>query len=149
MNHIDRETYSKIHALMPILCVDLLIVHAGEVLLVKRNTEPDKGKWWIPGGRVWKNESLEAAVHRQAAQLGMEVEIKGMLGHLDLDFKEDPFGHGRGTHTVSLVYACASKGREVKLDEFHDDYHWWGGKSNLRELSNTVRELVEGFVKRR
>jgi len=33
---------------MPICCMDLVVHHKGKVLLVKRGTDPEKGKWWAP-----------------------------------------------------------------------------------------------------
>ena len=71
---ISRELYSQILEHMPIPAVDFVLVHNHQVLLALRKDEPAKGQWWIPGGRVLKNETLETAVKRKALQeVGVEV----------------------------------------------------------------------------
>ena len=40
-----------------------------QVLLVQRNIEPEIGKWAIPGGFVFKNESIENSAKRILAEL--------------------------------------------------------------------------------
>ena len=53
MSYIEEELYSKFVELMPIPCVDVLIHDdEGNILLVNRNQEPAKDKWWIIGGRL-------------------------------------------------------------------------------------------------
>jgi ADP-ribose pyrophosphatase YjhB (NUDIX family) len=82
---IPQALYQQITAIMPIPCVDLVIVRAGaagpEVLIVKRAIEPDKGLWCIVGGRVIGGrdvapERLAGAIARQAErELGVEVAV--------------------------------------------------------------------------
>ena len=42
---IPADEYKHILDIMPIPAVDLVVVHEGKVLLVKRTNEPEKGKW--------------------------------------------------------------------------------------------------------
>ena len=55
-----------------VCCVDCLLVRqrAGvkECLLVLRSSEPVKGVWWLPGGRLLKGETFFAAAKRKAQQ---------------------------------------------------------------------------------
>src|SRR5436309_4127994 len=49
----------------PIVSVDIIVRnHENKVLLMLRNDEPAKGMFFVPGGRVCKNEPLEAAFER-------------------------------------------------------------------------------------
>jgi colanic acid biosynthesis protein WcaH len=113
---------------MPILCVDLMIVRGHTVLLVKRKIEPMAGQWWFPGGRLLRGESLrDAAVRIAREEAGIKVEPLAILTHLEFESKADPFGHGKGTHTVSVVYSCGCLGRSVKLDGSSSDHKWWDG----------------------
>jgi len=58
--------YRKVLSAVPIVCVDCLVVNdASEYLLVKRRNEPLKGEYWVPGGRIYKNERLVEAVRRK------------------------------------------------------------------------------------
>lgn len=46
----------------------------GRVLLIKRATEPEKGKWGIPGGHVNFQESLQEAITREVKEeTGLDV----------------------------------------------------------------------------
>ena len=123
---IDKELYSKIHELLPIACVDLLIVDDGKILLVKRNREPAKDQYWFPGGRMLRNETFAGAAKRLAlGETGLHINAVETLGVDNLIFVEDPFGHGQGTHTVTCVVKCMPITTDIKLDPNHDSYIWW------------------------
>ena len=62
---IPQDLYNEILSTMPIICVDGIIQKGGETLLLLRDNEPEKGKWWFPGGRVLKGERLEDAINRK------------------------------------------------------------------------------------
>ena len=47
------------------LGVGAVVIHQGQVLLVKRKTPPYAGQWAIPGGKVQFGESLKAAAERE------------------------------------------------------------------------------------
>ena len=74
----DRET---IVANVPLVSVDLVIEHDGGVPLGKRENEPAKGEWFVPGGTMFKNESRTDTVHRVAnGEPGESVVIDDCLG---------------------------------------------------------------------
>ncbi|TAL47058.1 NUDIX hydrolase, partial [archaeon] len=50
---------------MPIATVGAIIEKDGKILFTKRNHEPFKGKWALPGGHVEQNETVEDAVVRE------------------------------------------------------------------------------------
>jgi len=45
---IEDSLYNKIKSVIPIACIDLLVVHDGRLLLMLRNNEPGKGVWFTP-----------------------------------------------------------------------------------------------------
>jgi 8-oxo-dGTP diphosphatase len=54
---------------------------AGRLLLIQRATEPGRGRWSIPGGRVLPGETDAAAVRRELREeTGLEVEVGPLLG---------------------------------------------------------------------
>lgn len=58
----------------PVLAVGAVVVRDGKVLLVKRDREPGRGLWSLPGGVVHPGEELKAAVARELCEeCGIEV----------------------------------------------------------------------------
>lgn len=137
---IPLDLYSKIHALMPTLCVDLCIVSKRRVLLVRRKLEPEAGRFWFPGGRLMRDETVAQAVSRIAlGEVGLTVEPMMFFDWFESHFKTDPFGHGKGTHSVSLVFLCRLIGASaqsdddpVKIDSNHSEYRWWDGAGGTK-----------------
>jgi len=141
---IPKDVYASIHSLMPIACVDLVIEYEGKILLVRRWDEPLKDRWFIPGGHLQRDEVVTQAVKRIArTEVGLDLreEIK-LVDYMDLFFTTDPFGHGKGTRTVSLVFKAAPRGEpSVCLDSHHSEFCWWDGMDE-RRLYGPLRDVL-------
>ena len=56
----------------------------GRLLLVQRATEPGRGLWSIPGGRVEPGETEPDAVVREVAEeTGLAVVVTGLAGRVE------------------------------------------------------------------
>ena len=125
-DYLESTLYQNIHNSLPIVCVDIVLKTVdGNFLLVKRKEEPAKDKWWLIGGRVFKNESLASAARRKVKEeSGLDVKIIGkIVESYELMFKEDPFGHGNGTHTICTCFSGLVNDLNVlKLNNYHSDY---------------------------
>jgi ADP-ribose pyrophosphatase YjhB (NUDIX family) len=64
------------------LCVSALVVdHDERVLMVKRSTDPARGLWAMPGGRVEPGETMREAVVRETAEeTGVGVLTEKFVG---------------------------------------------------------------------
>lgn len=85
---LDAETFQTVVASTPLISIDLLVENEqGEYLLGMRNNRPAQGYWFVPGGRVQKNETLDEAFKRLTRmELGVELErtdarFKGVYEH--------------------------------------------------------------------
>ncbi len=59
----------------PYVGVGVIVFRGQEVLLVKRNKEPNKGQWSIPGGRQIIGETAEEAAQRELLEeTGVNVD---------------------------------------------------------------------------
>ncbi|MBW8834431.1 MAG: NUDIX domain-containing protein, partial [Burkholderia sp.] len=75
--------------LTPLVAIDLLVRDAdGRVLLGHRRNRPARGTWFVPGGRILKDETLDAAFSRIAdAELGIaklarsSARFEGVVEH--------------------------------------------------------------------
>ncbi|MHA1311280.1 MAG: NUDIX hydrolase [Candidatus Helarchaeota archaeon] len=74
---LNRRKYPR----YPILGVGTIILrNNSEVLIIQRASEPDKGKWSIPGGLVEYNEKPEYAAKREALEeTNLDVEIGSLI----------------------------------------------------------------------
>ena len=63
----------------PEVCVGAVAVDEDRLLLVRRATEPGRGRWSLPGGRVESGEVLVAAVVRELVE---ETGLSGVCGPL-------------------------------------------------------------------
>ncbi len=79
------------------LAVDFIGVKDGKVLLIKRNKEPFKEMWALPGGFVEKETVWEAVRREMREEVNAEIEIEGVLG-LYSDPNRDP------RNVASLVF---------------------------------------------
>lgn len=116
--------YKHIAANMPILCVDMVAVKDGKYLLVKRDNNPLKGQWWVPGGRMLRGETPEEAVHRKMKEeVGLDVNIISRIGFYNEIFTENELDIDY-VHTLSVVFIVSVKDGEVKLDKQSTEYKW-------------------------
>ena len=84
----------------PKIMVDIVVPsEEGEVLLIRRASDPFEGQWALPGGFVEVGETLEEAAVREAEEeTGLKVELVRLVGVYS-DPDRDPRGHN-----VSCAY---------------------------------------------
>src|SRR5262245_46834488 len=68
----------------PELCVGAIARRADDLLLVRRGTEPGRGRWSVPGGRVEPGETLAEAVERELREeTGLEGQCGAFVGWVE------------------------------------------------------------------
>jgi len=115
---LPAREYRTILRRVPILCVDGIIVNRrGQVLLVKRKNEPFRNRWWVPGGRVLKGETLEQAFRRKMREeLGIAVKVLAPVGYYEGRHARGPGKVRGGVHAVSVVFRAAPRSLRIRLD---------------------------------
>jgi len=74
----------------PIPGVGAIVVSHKGILLVRRNKEPGKGMWSIPGGGVEIGETLKEAIIREVLEeTGVDIEPLYEIGYVDLITKDN------------------------------------------------------------
>lgn len=136
----------------PLVSIDLIIENKnGQILLGLRNNKPAKDFWFIPGGRIFKDEKLSDAFIRIAEnELHIELDIssanfQGVYEH----FYEDSFlDDCMTTHYVVLAYKISADIDIYSLPlEQHNIYRWF----DLEELvtSVNVHHFTKNYFQRR
>ena len=132
---LPKDVYSTMVQDSVICCVDILAVHINEksgqkeCLLVERGSDPVKGVWWLPGGRLLKGETFFAAATRKAREeTGLTaVRPVQVLGVWNTFFPTSNWDTAtkKGTQTVNAVVLVElmEKG-DVKLDDTSENYRW-------------------------
>lgn len=90
----------------PIVTVGAIIEKYDKILLVKRNTEPFKGRWALPGGHVDFGETAEQAIIRETKkETGLEFKQLKFFKYYDEINPE------RAWHAIVLVFTGIVKGK--------------------------------------
>ena len=128
----------------PLIGVGAVIVSAGRVLLVRRNTEPLRGEWSVPGGLLELGEKLRDGVRREAREeTGLEVEPGEVLDVFASIFA-DPLGRTQ-YHYVLIDYLCRPIAGQAHADSDVSDVRWVGPEALL---AMGLRETVERVVRK-
>jgi colanic acid biosynthesis protein WcaH len=125
------DTFLRIIDATPLVAIDLIVPNDdGGYLLGRRVNKPAQGFWFVPGGRIRKNERLDDAFRRIARdELGRndlersEADLMGVYEHL----YEDNVGGEAGisTHYVVLGYKLRTAIEFDTLPETqHTAYRW-------------------------
>jgi colanic acid biosynthesis protein WcaH len=112
----------------PLISVDLIVEdESGCFLLGLRTNAPAKGYWFVPGGRVYKNERLEEALNRiSLAELGRDLTLDDcrFLGMFEHFYEDNAFSEQFGTHYVVAAFSLKIVSLESLPDIQHSDYRW-------------------------
>lgn len=127
---LPPEQFLRVVELTPLVSIDLVVRDGhGRMLLGARENRPAQGAWFVPGGRIGKNERIEAAFKRICeAELGYappfaSARFLGVFEHL----YDDNFAGaaGFGTHYIVLAYTFAGAPEALDLPrDQHSAYDW-------------------------
>lgn len=126
---LSQEDFATVVRSTPLISIDLIVENArGEFLLGKRTNRPAQGYWFVPGGRVQKDEPLAQAFERLTqAELGVRLpmaagEFYGVWQH----FYDDNFsGSDFSTHYIVLGFRLKLNQADLALpDAQHEAYRW-------------------------
>ena len=126
----------------PLIGVGAVIVSGGRVLLVRRDTEPLRGEWSVPGGMLELGEKLRDGVRREALEeTGLEVEAGEVLEVFDSIFT-DALGRTQ-YHYVLIDYLCRPVSGEARAGSDVSDVRWVTPEAlPAMGLRATIEEVV-------
>ena len=154
---LDKSIFSTVIASTPLVSIDLVITNIqGQALLGERLNRPARGFWFVPGGRILKNESLANAFERLTREeLGQSFSIEqaSLLGPFDHFYVDNVFadetqrlsGEDASTHYVALAYALVLDFELERLPVAiqHERYRWFDMEK--LKIDTTVHEHTKRY----
>jgi colanic acid biosynthesis protein WcaH len=152
---LPKEVYRIMVQHAVVCCVDVLVVRQSsgkmECLLVERSSEPAKGLWWFPGGRLWKGETFfAAAVRKTREETGLDhVKPIQVLGVWNTFFPTSNWDseESKGTQTVNpvVLVELAGDAPDVKLDSTSANYQWIGLDPHTAQANGVDKYVVQAL----
>ena len=143
---LDKQTFSTVIANAPLISIDLIVRNSDdEVLLGQRINKPACGSWFVPGGRVYKNEKVESAFKRITEdEIGVEIDIKsasfkGIYQHF---YDDNVFGDDFSTHYIVMAFELHITNTPMTNNQ-HENYRWFS-EDELME-SDAVYFFVKDY----
>nr|WP_024965019.1 GDP-mannose mannosyl hydrolase [Pantoea sp. IMH] len=126
---ISNDDFATIVRSTPLISIDLVVENpAGQCLLGLRTNRPAQGYWFVPGGRVRKEETLHDAFRRiTKMELGITFDLeKGKFNGVWQHFYKDNFsGEDFSTHYIVLCFMLRVHQSRLPLTtEQHSAYLW-------------------------
>lgn len=148
-NIMDDHKALEIVAATPLISIDLIIENdTQQILLGLRANKPAQNYWFVPGGRIKKNELINNAFTRILnAETGIhcpfeDARLLGAFNHIYNDnFLDVP---GINTHYVVLAFKvdlhCQA---QIQGDNQHKELRWWPKEQLLEEM--TVHQNTKAY----
>lgn len=126
---LSEQDFKTVVRCAPLFSIDIAVINSNkELLLGRRVNAPAKDKWFVPGGRVRKDERLEVAFNRiVTAELGIvysmsKAESLGLYEHF---YDDSCFDGSVGTHYINTTYLIRE---DIALGALprvqHNEYCW-------------------------
>ena len=127
----------------PIVGVGAFIKKDDSVLLLKREHEPSKGEWSLPGGLVNLGERIEDAIKREVEEeVGLKVDVVSIIDVFD-SIEYDGKGRVR-FHYVIVGFMVEPIGGEVRGSEEASQVRWFNvDELKDLEMTSTTRKLLK------
>jgi ADP-ribose pyrophosphatase len=136
MQRLEHNLFKTIVAATPLISMDLIVRNANDqILLGLRANRPAQGSWFVPGGRIGKDETFEQAFSRLTREeLGLTLALSEatFIGPYQHFYADNFSGNDFSTHYVVLGYQLSLDIDLTTLpNEQHQHYQWWSEEALL------------------
>jgi GDP-mannose mannosyl hydrolase len=128
---LSEADFLDVVRLTPLVSIDLIVTDGTRRVLVgQRRNRPAQGTWFVPGGRIQKDESIDTAftriVNDELGVASVERSSSRFYGVYEHRYGDNFAGApGITTHYIVLAYAMSLSGT-VPIGRFdqHSKYAW-------------------------
>ncbi len=146
---LNQEDFKQIVKNAPLFAIDLVVLNSKSQMLVgKRVNKPAKDFWFVPGGRVFKNESLAEAFERiTKAEIGLSLRYNraSLIGLFDHFYDNSFFGDDITTHYINATHLVIIENKKLDLPSVQHLAYRWIGLDEI-EYDNTVHQYSKVFL---
>ena len=122
---LPDEVYGQALDSLVVACVDIILIFSNQIMIAKRNWQPQPD-WWIIGGRIHKGELYEEAALRNIyRELNLIIEPERLELFNFYNFiwdkrTQEPIENG--CHTLSVVMLLHLTEAEVAALTLNEEY---------------------------
>src|SRR6185503_1647071 len=149
---LPKETFDLVVRHTPLVSFDLLVRDAqGRLLVGRRTNRPAQNTWFVPGGRIEKDERLAAAFRRiTRRERGGEIDLSTtrFVGYFEHLYPDNSSGlPGFGTHYIVLAHEISGPAFGSLPQDQHAAYRWVSDAEALADPE--VHESTKAYCKTR
>lgn len=149
---LEKKLFSSIVENTPLISIDLIIKNSeGKVLLGQRVNKPAKNSWFVPGGRIYKDEKIEEAFQRITKdEIGKAFDISTakFLGVYQHFYDDNVFNDNFSTHYIVLGFELIIK-EELSLGTIQHEKYIWFTKDELLDNPEVYSYVKDYFKKQK
>lgn len=122
---IPPATFETVVENTPLVSIDFVVTKQGTLLVGERVNRPAKGTYFVPGGRICKNEKLDDAFRRIAHdEIGLDVMRKNsdFMGIYDHIYPDSTLNPDSSTHYVVLAFHMPLRGMAVDEEKMRTQH---------------------------
>ncbi|EHD1214144.1 GDP-mannose mannosyl hydrolase, partial [Escherichia coli] len=145
---LPDEEFKKIIQGSPLISIDLLVRNEyNEYLLGKRLNEPAKNYWFVPGGRIQKNETISQAIDRISVnELSIHLKLEqgrfhGVWQHF---YHNNFFNDEFTTHYIVLAYIFNAERESIHPPQTQHQRFRWLRKEEIL-IDSTVHKYSASY----
>jgi 8-oxo-dGTP diphosphatase len=127
---------------MPIATVAAIITNEeGKILLTRRNIEPFKGQWCLPGGHIDENEkALDAVIREAKEETGLDFEAE-FFAYADEIIPEYNW------HAVVIIFTGKGRGELAAQEGEVEDIAWFSlEKAHSLPLAFVHNQILDEYA---
>lgn len=154
--HIEISKFEEIVRNTPLIAIDLFIINERSLLIGKRKNAPGLNTYFVPGGRIKKDENIYKALNRillnETNLTFKNKSYRPLFIGIDEHFYEDNFLKNKNfsTHYVVLMFILEFSKLEkidnrLTLKNQHHNFVWFNKNVN-NELSKSMNKYMKGYL---